>query len=550
MDQTFEGNEATKQPNSLSSSFRGQDALYFQSNAHIEVNYQGKGNWYPGKITRDRNDGTFDVLYDDGEVEVRVEQARIRAQTVLPAFPVQKYWGPVIEANSRGCGKWLRGRVTGEFQDGSFEVTYDTGEIEEGVTGDCIRIRGTKGRATEPVISESNKKLLDSRLEQSNKAEVDGVEHLRPRSRNGDHSAEIIERPRSAKSRTNLRGESDGVEASRVHSIERVDRPRSANSRANSRAMSSGDSEFGEGRVMVNYKGRGKWFPGKIDRARNDGTFDILFDGTDEKELRVQRGLIQFLSGKQKAESRPGLTSDGDDDDEFSPSNDLPVETRGFKSPRKRLDDMREGVRCDVNSNGKWLSAIIDRVRKDGSFDVVFDGSGEREVRVDQSMIRSREQYDRGRRDDNLSNVEVDTHLEPSLHNIKSRSGLVIGLKVKANYAGRGKWYPGKIVNCSENDFDVLYVDGELETNIPAIRIRAIENLLTSEMFAVGDPISANYRCRGDDTPQVFSISLVNLRFRNFQALGTRGRLQECVTMVHTTSNMTMENVKQKSMRI
>ena len=33
----------------------------------VEGNYRGKGKWYPGKITRDRQDGTFDISYDDGE---------------------------------------------------------------------------------------------------------------------------------------------------------------------------------------------------------------------------------------------------------------------------------------------------------------------------------------------------------------------------------------------------------------------------------------------------------------------------------------------------
>jgi hypothetical protein len=44
----------------------------------IEGNYRGKGKWYTGKVTRDRRDGTFDVDYDDGESESRVDEALLR----------------------------------------------------------------------------------------------------------------------------------------------------------------------------------------------------------------------------------------------------------------------------------------------------------------------------------------------------------------------------------------------------------------------------------------------------------------------------------------
>ena len=38
----------------------------------VEARYRGKSRYYPGKISRVRADGTFDVSYDDGESETRV----------------------------------------------------------------------------------------------------------------------------------------------------------------------------------------------------------------------------------------------------------------------------------------------------------------------------------------------------------------------------------------------------------------------------------------------------------------------------------------------
>ncbi len=44
----------------------------------VEGNYRGRGKWFSGKISRDRGDGTYDISYDDGESEMRVDTNMIR----------------------------------------------------------------------------------------------------------------------------------------------------------------------------------------------------------------------------------------------------------------------------------------------------------------------------------------------------------------------------------------------------------------------------------------------------------------------------------------
>ena len=44
----------------------------------MEANYLDTGKWFPGTITRERLDGTFDVLYDDNDREQSVPASRIR----------------------------------------------------------------------------------------------------------------------------------------------------------------------------------------------------------------------------------------------------------------------------------------------------------------------------------------------------------------------------------------------------------------------------------------------------------------------------------------
>ena len=49
-----------------------------EEGSKVEGNYRGKGKWFAGKITRDRGDHTFDIAYDDGESETRVDELLIR----------------------------------------------------------------------------------------------------------------------------------------------------------------------------------------------------------------------------------------------------------------------------------------------------------------------------------------------------------------------------------------------------------------------------------------------------------------------------------------
>ena len=46
--------------------------------AAIEARCKGKSKFYPGKIIRSRFDGLFDILYDDGERELGVSKDLIR----------------------------------------------------------------------------------------------------------------------------------------------------------------------------------------------------------------------------------------------------------------------------------------------------------------------------------------------------------------------------------------------------------------------------------------------------------------------------------------
>ena len=44
----------------------------------IEANFYGRGKWYLGRVSRSNGDGTFDIVYNDGDQETAVDEGRIR----------------------------------------------------------------------------------------------------------------------------------------------------------------------------------------------------------------------------------------------------------------------------------------------------------------------------------------------------------------------------------------------------------------------------------------------------------------------------------------
>ena len=79
-------------------------------------------------------------------------------------------------------------------------------------------------------------------------------------------------------------------------------------------------------KVEARYKGRMKYFPGKIDRKRADGTYSITYDDGD-KELSVRREHIRVV--------RKGLPANDSDEDARRPSSTWTTAVPGgLRAPR------------------------------------------------------------------------------------------------------------------------------------------------------------------------------------------------------------------------
>ncbi|CAN0512985.1 unnamed protein product, partial [Discosporangium mesarthrocarpum] len=112
------------------------------------------------------------------------------------------------------------------------------------------------------------------------------------------------------------------------------------------------------------YRGRGKYYKGKISRVNSDGTFDINYDdGERERGLAVEH--VKSL------ESRGRSREDGD--------------------ARKENEGLwLEGDRIEANYHGKgrYFKGRIVRMNLDGTFNIEYD-DGDKENGVAGDMVRS-----------------------------------------------------------------------------------------------------------------------------------------------------------------
>jgi len=73
---------------------KGAEPLFSLGEA-IEADYGEEGEYYPGKILFDHGNGTFDIAYDDGDVEKEAPARRIRRLAVVVHQNTQESQGEV-----------------------------------------------------------------------------------------------------------------------------------------------------------------------------------------------------------------------------------------------------------------------------------------------------------------------------------------------------------------------------------------------------------------------------------------------------------------------
>ncbi|RHZ38708.1 hypothetical protein DYB26_015878, partial [Aphanomyces astaci] len=103
----------------------------------VEARYKRRQKYYKGKVARARSNGTYDVEYDDGERETGVDKDMIRALGDLDERP-QFEEGDLVQAQYEGNARFYNGTILRCRLDGSYDIKYDDGDIETFVAAELI----------------------------------------------------------------------------------------------------------------------------------------------------------------------------------------------------------------------------------------------------------------------------------------------------------------------------------------------------------------------------------------------------------------------------
>ncbi|CAB1112242.1 unnamed protein product [Ectocarpus sp. CCAP 1310/34] len=403
----------------------------------VEARYRGKGiRFYKGKISRVNSDQTFDIAYDDGEKEVGIATEHVRS--LEPAMsdggsgtgrqmPVTLLEGDKVEANFRGRGRFYPGRISRVNLDGSFNIDYSDGEKERGVTADLIRARG--GTTRDEVRSGADTRVLEKGDRVEARYRGKGTRFYKGKiSRvNSDQTLDISYDD----------GEKEiGIAAEHVRSLE----AQTSGHGGGDRGRETSEVLLKEGmKVEAKYKGRSRYYPGRISRVHRDGSCDIDYDD-GEKERLVDPSLVRVLeSGKGGERTGSG-------------------------------DRLEEGMKVEAKYKGRsrYYPGRISRVHRDGSCDIDYD-DGEKERLVDPSLVRVLESGKGGERTGSGDRLEE-------------------GMKVEAKYKGRSRYYPGRISRVHrDGSCDIDYDDGEKERLVDPSLVRVLESGKGGERTGSGD---------------------------------------------------------------
>ena len=108
--------------------------LTFEENEIIEADYRRMGKWYQGTIVRIAGPDKYDIKYNDGEYENAVSNDLIRKY--IKVFNI----GDQIEANYHNSGKWYIGTIIGKGPNETYNIDFENGYNEQRVNKKLIRL--------------------------------------------------------------------------------------------------------------------------------------------------------------------------------------------------------------------------------------------------------------------------------------------------------------------------------------------------------------------------------------------------------------------------
>jgi hypothetical protein len=324
----------------------------------VLVNLQAISQWYAARITT--IDSTADaaiqysVVYDEERLsgESQVEESRIRAYGYGRGKFVE---GSYVSVNKRNEGRYLSGRILAAHDDGSYDVIYDDHTLgrEIRLLYDQILVREAPALIT---------------------YQVDDLIEANYKGRGKWYSGKVLSYKRDEMSRLPIYlyhiAYDDGEEEHEVLA-DLIRYPHHHPVEVALQVSQETKLRVGD-RVSANYKGHGRWYSGTIIKKRLDGRYDISYDDGGN-EVSVAASHIKTIASETTEPSTP------EDKEILHPETEMDVQEVVYE----------QGMSVEVNYKGlgQWYPGKIFKVRDDGAYNIIYD-DGESEVRVHTDQIR------------------------------------------------------------------------------------------------------------------------------------------------------------------
>lgn len=490
----------------------------------VEARYGGGMMWYEGKVRKAHKDGTFDIDYDDGESEVQVQAELVRPRPVRsPVKPNRKlHMGAGVIANNHGQGTWFSGHIAKVRVNGTFDVDYDDGEKEFGMSSNAVvllspylslsilpeldlqvgsRVVGNyRGKnvwypgVIRSISADASKFSVDfDDGEKEDGLDATQIRHLPPD--NASSEATVPSQSATAGSKVAM--------STLVSTEASTDFQQSSSSasplkkKISKKGLHLAEVQVGD---IIQARHHQKWIPVRMEARNADGSFDVTPMIGKNPKLHHN---IPANHLRQKEPVEEGATTTPVDSSSIAkptcmnPTTSAAVagaetseKVQGIRRPsaafiKQSGDGFDEadnvflvtGANVEVNKGGKgeWFPAVIKNDYAGVGFhylvEVTLPDGSKATSKVKRKFLRYNKNSQNtavAARESNNSNGNGSTLAKAaSFSGELEGEGFIQGALVLANYRGRGKWYPGHIAAiCDGGNFDIDYDDGEQESAV------------------------------------------------------------------------------------
>ncbi|KAL8001569.1 putative EF-hand domain, Tudor domain, EF-hand domain pair, Agenet domain, plant type, PUB [Plasmopara halstedii] len=428
----------------------GDQKFKFQVGDIVKAPFERSSKLYRGKISRVHSDGTYDVDFDDGDKDTHIGAKKIQVENLINTKKVVLKAGDAVKARFKKGTNFFDGKISRVRSDGTYDIKYDDGDAEKHVAIDLIEV--LERQKTDDVDK--------SRLEKSFQ-----------RFKIGDKV-----RARYNKGSKKVKGEIIAVHRDDTYDIRYDDGDKEKHvlikdielevEERESRKIAS-ILKVGEA-VEATYQNGVKMFAAKISKVYIDGTYDVTFlDG--DFEQRVSRSRIKtikesekstFVSKNQRVYESDQKAEKSVRDERFESQND--AKSSQYDGEEKHFV-LGETINARYKKGSQFFPGKITRVRSDGTYDVLYD-DGDTEMYVENKHIERKD------KEDKVDKKTIET--------------FTVGDKVNARYKGGSKHFSGTIVKARmDGTFDITYDDGDKELRVKRSLIKSVDYNKKSTSF-------------------------------------------------------------------